>query len=142
MDRPALARAYYECLDGHDYERLASILAPGFVHDRPDLTLDGRERFVRFMREERPDPDTSHDVERVYRRADGLAVAGRLYAADGALMSSFLDVFAFATATGRGDDSERRGDAERGRSASEDPVNRGEPVIREITTYTRVDPGA
>lgn len=67
MDRPAArARAYYRALDEGDYEALADLLAPGFVQERPDLTLEGRERFVRFVREERPRRDTSHAVDAVY----------------------------------------------------------------------------
>ena len=123
MDRTALARAYYEALDGHDYDRLAAILAPAFVHDRPDLTLEGRDRFVRFMREERPDANTTHEVEGVYRRADGVAVTGWLYDSDGALMTAFLDVFAFTDG---------------GEPNSGVPAGDGERVIESITTYTRV----
>jgi ketosteroid isomerase-like protein len=125
MDRIALARAYYEALDGHDYERLASILAAGFVHVRPDMTLEGRDRFVRFMREERPDPDTTHEVENVYRSVEEVGVTGRLYRADGRVLTDFLDVFAFtAPEAGEGDD----------RSPP--------PVIRTITTHTLVARGA
>lgn len=117
MDRTGLARAYYASLDDHDYERLASILAEGFVHDRPDLTLSGRDRFVRFMREERPDPDTTHEVEGIYRSEDGVAVTGRLLTADDALLTSFCDAFSFAEAKTRSD----------------------ERVIRRITTYTQME---
>lgn len=120
MDRTALARAYYDCLDGDDYDRLATLLAPEFVHDRPDLTLSGRDRFVRFMREERPESDTTHEVDAIYRSGEGVAVTGRLYASDGSLMTSFLDAFAFV------EESDADGDG---------------PVIGEITTYSRVDGG-
>jgi len=90
------ARAYYRALDEHDYEALADLLAPGFVHDRPDRTLDGRERFVRFMREERPQTDTSHPVDVVFESTDGdVAVRGRLLAADGERITGFVDVFTF-----------------------------------------------
>ncbi len=103
------ARAYYRALDGDDYDLLAALLAPGFVHERPDMTLEGRERFVRFMREERPSTDTSHPVDSVYRR-DGdrrggsaggdpgteVAVRGRLLSADGRELTGFVDVFTFA----------------------------------------------
>ncbi|WP_123536795.1 nuclear transport factor 2 family protein [Halosimplex salinum] len=98
------ARAYYRALDDHDYDALADLLADGFVHDRPDLTLDGCERFVAFMREERPQKDTTHRVEAVYRvhedergyeRETGGAVAvrGRLLDADGEQITAFVDVF-------------------------------------------------
>jgi ketosteroid isomerase-like protein len=105
------ARAYYRALDGGDYDLLAALLAPGFVHERPNMTLEGRDRFVRFMREERPSTDTTHPVDGVYRRAsDGptgdasgtetgigteVAVRGRLLAADGTELAGFVDVFSF-----------------------------------------------
>lgn len=114
MDRIERARAYYESLDRHEYERLGSLLAPGFVHERPDLLLDGRDRFVQFMREERPDPNTTHEVDAIYESRERVAVTGRLYTADGALLSTFLDDFAFTE----------------GEPAA--------PVIQSITTYSRV----
>jgi len=97
---PALARDYYAALDAGDYERLASLLAPEFVHERPDRTLEGRDRFVRFMREERPLTDTSHPIDAVYV-PDGdsrgpsteVAVRGRLLRADGSLLVAFVDCF-------------------------------------------------
>ncbi len=107
MDRPATARAYYRALDEHDYDLLADLLASDFRQERPDRTLDGRERFVRFMREERPQTDTTHAVDGVYERgpeagggsADGadvgVAVEGRLRKADGDLIVRFVDVFSF-----------------------------------------------
>jgi hypothetical protein len=66
MAAAARAREYYRTLDEHDYERLRALLAPEFVQERPDATLEGRERFVRFMRDERPRTDTSHAVDAVY----------------------------------------------------------------------------
>jgi ketosteroid isomerase-like protein len=98
-DREATARAYYEALDGHDYEALADLLASGFVHDRPDQTIEGSDRFVRFMREERPNTETSHPVDAVYRTDDtargDIAVRGRLLDAGGERIVSFVDVFSF-----------------------------------------------
>ena len=112
VDRPdgpvGRARAYYRALDGGDYDLLAALLAPGFVHERPDMTLEGRDRFVRFMREERPSTDTTHPVDGVYRRDSGgvtgsgeadagpeVAVRGRLLTADGTELTGFVDVFSF-----------------------------------------------
>lgn len=92
---PALARAYYESLDKGAYDRLADVLAPTFVHCRPDRTIKGRDSFVRFMREERPDPNTEHVVEQVYTRGDGVAVRGKLLREDGSRWFSFIDVFEF-----------------------------------------------
>jgi ketosteroid isomerase-like protein len=91
-----LARTYYRALDDGDYATLADLLAPEFVHERPDRTLEGRERFVRFMREERPETDTTHPVDGIYPAADDseVAVRGRLLRADGTELVAFVDVFA------------------------------------------------
>ncbi len=114
-DRRDRALSYYEALDGGDYEGLSALLAEEFVHDRPDRTLEGRERFVRFMREERPRTDTVHAVDGVYgptAASDGedgpadaeVVVRGRLLAsgteaasdAEDSLLVAFVDVFSFA----------------------------------------------
>jgi ketosteroid isomerase-like protein len=111
-DHAATVRDYYRALDDDEYDLLAEVLAPGFVHERPDMTLDGRERFVRFMREERPMKDTSHPLDAIYERGvnggegpgpgadDGdpaeVAARGRLLKPDGSKLVSFVDVFTFA----------------------------------------------
>ncbi|ELZ27477.1 hypothetical protein C475_06145 [Halosimplex carlsbadense 2-9-1] len=105
------ARGYYRALDEGDYDALAALLAEEFVHERPDRTLEGRERFVTFMREERPQTDTGHRVDSVFGgRADagvqeggdeageGVAVQGRLLAADGSVITGFVDVFSVSAA--------------------------------------------
>lgn len=113
-DPVASARAYYRALDEHDYGALSTLLAPGFVQERPDTTLEGRERFVRFMREERPQTETTHAVDAVYVAGDdrpapdgpghaddaaageeieAVAVRGRLLGADGGPIAGFVDVF-------------------------------------------------
>ncbi|WP_049983035.1 nuclear transport factor 2 family protein [Halorubrum sp. BV1] len=91
-----LARAYYDALDAGEYDRLAELLAPGFIQRRPDRTFEGRERFVAFMRDERPMTDTTHAVDRVYPAGPGVAVRGRLLDADGDTLFSFVDVFEIA----------------------------------------------
>jgi ketosteroid isomerase-like protein len=95
MDRVATARAYYRALDEGDYDLLAAVLGSDFVHERPDRRFEGRERFVQFMREERPQTDTSHPIETVYTGSETVAVEGRLLADDGAEITRFVDVFAF-----------------------------------------------
>jgi len=97
MDRRDAVRAYYDAIDAGDYDRLRDLLAPEFVHRRPDRTLDGRRRFVRFMREERPRTDTQHVLEELCVSADEADVAtvfarGRLRAADGDDLFGFVDV--------------------------------------------------
>ncbi|CCQ33346.1 conserved hypothetical protein [Halorhabdus tiamatea SARL4B] len=89
-------RSFYAALDDHDYDSLAGLLAPGFVHDRPGLTLEGRDRFIRFMREERPNRQTSHPIDAIYRDGESeLAARGRLLDDDGREIAAFVDVFGF-----------------------------------------------
>ncbi|WP_263020929.1 nuclear transport factor 2 family protein [Natronobiforma cellulositropha] len=94
-DPAALVADYYRALDGHDYESLASILAPEFTQRRPDRTFEGRDAFVRFMREERPLTDTSHEVREVFADAGGerALARGRLLDGDGERLFGFADVF-------------------------------------------------
>jgi ketosteroid isomerase-like protein len=92
-DREALARAYYDALDAGDYERLRGLLHSDFVQRRPDRTFEGRDRFVSFMRDERPMTDTTHAVDAVYPVGPGVAVRGRLLDADGDEVFAFVDVF-------------------------------------------------
>ncbi|SEH57049.1 MULTISPECIES: nuclear transport factor 2 family protein [Halopenitus] len=95
------ARRYYEAIDEARYEDLRTLLDAEFVHDRPDRTLRGRDRFVEFMREDRPRTDTSHAIDDVYANGDDVAVHGRLLAASGEPLFAFVDVFETAE-NGRG----------------------------------------
>jgi len=92
------AAAYYRAIDNDDYALLSALLVEGFVHDRPDRTIEGRDRFVQFMRDERPQTDTTHPLDGVYqqREGDGVAVRGRLLDASGDPITGFVDVFEFA----------------------------------------------
>lgn len=92
MDAAALVRDYYAAIDQDRYETLASLLAPEFVHERPDRTLTGRERFVEFMQFERPQTDTTHAVDRLIVDSNTVAAEGRLLQADETLMFRFVDV--------------------------------------------------
>ncbi|MFB6184380.1 MAG: nuclear transport factor 2 family protein [Haloarculaceae archaeon] len=96
-DHADVARSYYAAIDEHAYDDLADLLEPGFVHERPDRTLEGRDRFVDFMREDRPMTDTTHAVDGVYRddTDDEVAVRGRLLRDDERLFG-FVDVFSFS----------------------------------------------
>jgi ketosteroid isomerase-like protein len=92
----AHAKAYYRAIDDDEYDLLSSLLTPSFVHVRPDQTIDGRERFVEFMRTGRPQTDTTHPIDRTYTNGDdGVAVCGRLLDANGEQITGFLDVFTF-----------------------------------------------
>lgn len=98
-DREAAVRAYYRALDAGEYDALKELLAPEFVHDRPDMRLQGRKRFLQFMREERPQRGTTHEISAVYEGSDDrsaeIAVRGRLIAASGTDLFGFVDVFRF-----------------------------------------------
>lgn len=87
-----VARAYYDAIDTGEYDGLGDLLATGFVQVRPDRRLTGRDRFVRFMRNDRPFTDTEHLIEVVYRGADGVAIKGRLQRDDRDLFE-FIDAF-------------------------------------------------
>ncbi len=91
MDGKALVRRYYDALDDHEYETLEGLLDPTFVQRRPDRTFDGREAFVRFMREERPNPDTSHELDAVVAEDGGNRVAAR-----GRVLEGETELFEFA----------------------------------------------
>ena len=82
MDAAALVRRYYDALDDHEYDALAELLAPDFVQRRPDRTFEDRASFVRFMREERPNPNTSHELLAVVDGDETVAVRGRVRDAD------------------------------------------------------------
>ncbi|WP_096392984.1 nuclear transport factor 2 family protein [Halorubrum trapanicum] len=97
----ALARAYYDALDAGEYDRLRSLLASDFVQRRPDRTFEGRDRFVAFMRDDRPNTDTTHAVDGVYPAGPGVAVRGRLLDADGEVLFGFVDVFSVDEDDGR-----------------------------------------
>ena len=95
-------RRYYEAIDAGDYERFADLLAPAVVHDRPDRTIEGRETLVGFMRDDRPEKDTKHEVLVVCRGrvaeenrgASRFVAEGRLLDADGDELFRFADAFA------------------------------------------------
>lgn len=101
----SVARNYYRALDAGDYEGLTSLLSPDFVHERPDMSLDGRDRFVAFMRDERPRTDTTHPIDGIYLAPhnDGptteVVVRGRLLGADGERIVRFVDVHRIDGAT-------------------------------------------
>ncbi|WP_126662088.1 nuclear transport factor 2 family protein [Haloterrigena salifodinae] len=95
-DAASLVRDYYDALDERDYETLEDLLAPDFVQQRPDRTFEDRAAFVRFMRDDRPNPNTSHDLEAVVAdgETDRVAVRGRVLDADGErTLFEFADFF-------------------------------------------------
>lgn len=92
MAATSLVREYYEAIDTEEYTVLASILSRDFVQIRPDRTLEGRDQFLQFMREERPITDTVHEITAMYPGEEGIAVEGRL-TRDDAVLFGFVDVF-------------------------------------------------
>jgi ketosteroid isomerase-like protein len=94
-DATYLARLYYTAIDDHGYDVLRDILDPNFVQQRGDVTLDGREEFVSFMRDDRPNKDTRHVVDRYIQSKsdDEIVVRGHLEDSDGDEMFVFLDRF-------------------------------------------------
>lgn len=104
MSHAQLVERYYDAIDDGDGEALASVLAPAFRHNRPDRTIEGRERFVTFMLQERPRMDTVHAIDTVFLPQDSdpdhesheeeaVAVHGRLFGDDGEELFAFVDLF-------------------------------------------------
>ncbi len=73
-----LVRQYYDALDNHEYDRLETLLTPGFVQHRPDRTFEDRAAFVQFMQTGRPNPETSHELVTVVTDDTGAAARGRV----------------------------------------------------------------
>ena len=92
-DGTGLVRRYYEALDDHAYDDLEVILAPSFVQVRPDRTFEGRDAFVRFMRDERPMTETTHELVAVFGIEERVAAQGRLLDGDGQAVFTFADHF-------------------------------------------------
>jgi len=97
-DPEATVCAYYAALDESAYDDFDDLLVPGFVQRRPDLTFEGREAFVAFVRDDRPVTDTAHALDTVFvaEGEDEVAVRGRLLDADGEALFSFVDVHQLA----------------------------------------------
>ncbi len=68
MDSEVVVRAYYDAIDAHDYETFAGLFASDVVHYRPDRTIEGKDTLVSFMREDRPNKETSHELSRRRRK--------------------------------------------------------------------------
>lgn len=93
MDADALARSYYGAIDAGGYEDLRELLAPEFTQIRGDRTFDDREAFVSFMQHDRPDRDTTHEIEHVTATADRVVVEGTLRRSNGEIWFEFADAF-------------------------------------------------
>ncbi|OVE85283.1 nuclear transport factor 2 family protein [Natronolimnobius baerhuensis] len=97
MDPAGLVRQYYDALDGHEYERLESILAPSFVQRRPDRTFDDRTAFIQFMRGERPNPNTRHEINALVADDELVAARGTVVDTDSdETLFEFADFFSLA----------------------------------------------
>lgn len=93
---------YYDAIDEKRFDELGDVLASDVVHYRPGGTLEGREEFVEFMRNERPMEETTHKVDGFYgtgpKVADGTeaVAAGRVVSEDDdETLFDFLDLFVF-----------------------------------------------
>ena len=95
MDRHDIVEAYYHSIDADEYDELRGLLADEFVHDRGDMRLDGADAFVAFMRDDRPDTETSHELTAIYESETGVAAEGTLRRDSGEQMFSFVDTFRF-----------------------------------------------
>lgn len=93
-DPGTLVRQYYDALDEHEYGRLETVLTSAFVQHRPDRSFESRRAFIRFMREERPNPETSHDLLEIVDDGETVAARGRVLDS-GTVLFEFADFFAF-----------------------------------------------
>jgi ketosteroid isomerase-like protein len=93
MDPQRFAQRYYEYIDNGEYDSLADILAPDFVHERPDRTIEGRTRFIRFMRDERPMTETEHGIQTIFGGERQAGVEGTLVLESGEHLFGFVDIF-------------------------------------------------
>lgn len=94
MELPPPVASYYRAVDAPDMTALRETLDPEFTQYRPDRTIEGRDRFVEFMRDDRPRTDTVHDLLESYSGQQGVAVRGRLTIESGHELLEFVDVFA------------------------------------------------
>lgn len=93
---------YYDTIDEKRFDEIGDVLDSEVVHYRPGGTLEGREEFVEFMREERPTKETTHKVDGFYgtgpKVADGREVVavGRVVSDENdETLFDFLDLFVF-----------------------------------------------
>lgn len=93
MQPAALVRAYYDAIDADEYDRLRELLAPAFTQERGDRTFEDRESFVAFMRDDRPERDTTHEVQHVTADGDRVVAEGTLRRANGEVWFRFADAF-------------------------------------------------
>ncbi|WP_435359651.1 nuclear transport factor 2 family protein [Haloarchaeobius sp. DFWS5] len=92
MDLAEPVATYYRALDEHDYDALRDVLTSEFTQQRPDRAFDDRESFVAFMRDDRPNRETNHELDAVFDGENGPAVRGRVVEGDEVLVR-FVDVF-------------------------------------------------
>lgn len=87
-------RQYYTYLDQHKYEKLKKILTPEFQQKRPDRTFPDRQAFLSFMRDERPEKETRHEIKQVFKGGNRYrGVRGFVRKPSGERWFEFLDVF-------------------------------------------------
>ncbi|MFO7925749.1 MAG: nuclear transport factor 2 family protein [Halobacteriota archaeon] len=98
MDGVTLVTEYYRTIDEDEYGSLTELLSAGFVHQRPDRTIEGRDEFVTFMQRGRPERETTHDVGSVYVESGGgkIAAEGRLLDDAEQEWFRFVDTFELA----------------------------------------------
>ncbi|WP_049969504.1 nuclear transport factor 2 family protein [Haladaptatus cibarius] len=96
MNSEVVVRGYYDAIDAHDYETFEGLLTPDVVHERPDRTIEGRATLVTFMRDDRPNKQTTHEIAEISANGAKAMVEGRLLDSDGEQLFAFEDEFSIA----------------------------------------------
>jgi ketosteroid isomerase-like protein len=67
----SVIRRMFECVDAADWERLSGCFHPEVRYERPGYPpLVGRDRLIRFYREERPIAESRHEIEGILLDGD------------------------------------------------------------------------
>lgn len=94
-----IVKIYYRSLDNHKYDKLKDILYPEFTHYRPDRTIETRKSFISFMKNQRPNKNTTHKIDEIYTKKKEIAIKGQLQKNQNKKLFEFIDVFTFTQKT-------------------------------------------
>lgn len=91
-------QTYYTSLDTKDFDIVRSLLADEFTQYRSDRTFENPEQFLSFMANDRPQPDTTHEITALFTpaesdpAADLVAARGTVWSNTGDRIFDFVDI--------------------------------------------------